>query len=362
MTLELVYANGQLAALERYKLGWPAATDPTVAGSAVLRAKSAPDNLSQDAQARLQPPTTPHQLSQIFDAHEQGETRSEPKRKLSSEMCTSCRKDKHYGSCEHPRAIPTKVADFNIGMHGSDPTQGDNPSTSPHYHSAVSSISSLGRSSDGRPPDEQAASGFADLFRHQGIRDTADQPGRMYGGLNKVAGPEVFFKKKSALGLSAIQYFAKNLGTQGGIDFLDKHHYRQQGIPQSFQPGVPVARQLPTPAAPPPVQGPSSKVVVDPSLFHPPVPPVGQSKVARKLADFFTNMPGAATHSMHEQRGPSVNPYEERLTVKSPPVGWGDEGEQRINRAFDQIDCAADSTGIEDASKGQPSGGPAVLG
>ncbi len=290
MTLEHAYVNGRLAAYKRYKLGWPAATDPTVAGSGVLQAKSVSPTLPQSAQANMTPPTTPQSLTQIFDAHEQGETRAEPHRKLSADICTTCRKPKYYGSCEHPRTIPTKVADFNAGMNGSDPTQGDNPSTSPHYHSAVSSISALGRSSDGRPANEQAASGFADLFRHQGIRDSADQPGRMTGGLNKVA--DILRARRHAL-----------LFKMYGVD-----------------------------------------------LSQP------------KLADFFTNMPGAATHSMHEQRGTPINPYEERLTRMSPPVGWGDEGPQRIERAFDQIDCAADSTGIEDASKGQPSGGPAVLG
>jgi hypothetical protein len=288
MTLERAYVNGRLAAFGCYKLGWPSATDPTVAGSGVLQAKSVSPTLPQTAQANMTPPTTPQSLTQIFDAHEQGETRAEPHRKLSADLCTTCRKAKHYGSCDHPRPIPTKSADFNAGMLGSDPTQGDNPSTSPHYHSAVSSISSLGRSSDGRPADEQAASGFADIFRHQGIRDSADQPGRMYGGLNKVA-------------------------DEAARERARRHEilFRMYGV---------------------------------------------------KLSDFFTNMPGAATHSMHEQRGTPINPYEERLTVKSPPLGWGDEGPQRIERAFDQIDCAADSTGIEDASKGQPSGGPAVLG
>jgi hypothetical protein len=187
MRLETAYADGQLAALGRYKLGWPAPTNPTVAGSAVLRAKSAPPNLSPEVSAGMQPPTTPHQVAQIFDGHEQVQSRTEPLRKLGAEICTTCRKTKHYGPCRTPRPIPSKAADFNPGMKGGDPTQGDNPSTSPHYHSAVSSISALGRSSDGRPADEQAASGFADLFRHQGIRNSADEPGQMTGGLHKVA-------------------------------------------------------------------------------------------------------------------------------------------------------------------------------
>jgi hypothetical protein len=287
MTLELAYANGQHAALERYKLGWPAPTNPTVAGSAVLRAKDGPSSLSPQAQQAMAPPATPASVAQIFSAHEQGETRGEPHRKLSADICTSCRKAKHYGTCSQPRPIPMKAADFNPGMLGGDPKQGDNPSTSPHYHSATSSISALGRSSDGRPADEQAGSGFADLFRHQGIRNSADEPGRMTGGLNKVARDA----ERERARRHAILY-------------------RMYGV---------------------------------------------------KLSDFFTNMPGAATHSMHEQRGTPINPYEERLTRKSPPVGWGDEGDQRINRAFGQIDNAADTTNIGGGA-GSPDTGPAVLG
>jgi hypothetical protein len=109
------------------------------------------------------------------------------------------------------------------------------------------------------------------------------------------------------------------------------------------------------------VQGPSSKVVVDPSLFQPSAPHVGQTRVAHKLADFFANMPGAVTHSMHEQRGPSVNPYEERKTRMSPPVGWGDEGEQRIDRMFREFDNPVDSTNVG-GGFGDPEPGPAALG
>lgn len=269
MTLALAYADGQLAALTRYKLGWPSPTNPTVAGSAVLRSREISPHLSQETQQGMAPPTNPQQVAQIFSAHEQGESRSEPHRKLSAEdLCTTCRKPKHYGACRQPRPIPTKAADFNPGMLGSDPTQGDNPSTSPHYHSATSTDSALARARDGRPADEQAASGFADLFRHQGIRNSADEPGRMTGGLNKVARP-------------------------------------------------------------------------------------------RKLADFM--LPGSEGHSMHEQRGPSVNPYEERRTVMGPPVGWGDEGEQRIDRMFRDLDNQVDTTNIG-GGFGDPQPGPAALG
>jgi len=282
VSLELAFANGQLAAI--VKLGWPAPTDATVAGSSVLREKQPP------AAQVPAPPTTPQSLTQIFDAHEQGKTRTEPKRKLSAELCTTCRRDKHYGSCDAPRKIPElaggKRADFNPGMLGSDPRQGDDPSTSPHYHAATTADSSLARARDGRPADEQAGSMFADLFRHQGITNNADEPGRMTGGLNKVA-DDVERARRHAI-----------LFKMYGVD-LSK-------------------------------------------------PKVGGWQ-----------MWGTDGHSTHEQRG-GVNPYEERRTVMSPPVGWGDEGPQRIERAFDQIDGAVDTTNIEDSSKGQPAGGPAV--
>jgi len=239
---ERAFSDGQLAAWRRYKLGWPAATNPTIQQSALLKTQPGPT-----PPAVTQPPTTPAVLSQTFDRHEQGETRMEPRRKLSAETCGTCRRQRHYGSCKHP--IPIKQSDFNLGLTADDAEDGG-PSTSPHYHSATSADSSLARARDGRPADEQASSAFADLYRHLGITSVADEPGRMYGGLNKVS------------------------------QFM---------------------------------------------------------------------LPSMEAHSRYEKQGPTVNPYDERLMVKSPPVGWGDEGEQRVTRAFDGVDNAADSTCIENA-------------
>lgn len=261
MNLETLYANGQLAALTQYKLSF-LAPHPTVAGSAVLGAKSAPKTTVGQG---MQPPTTPFQLSQVFDAHEQGETRTEPRRKLSADICTTCRKAKHYGPCGKPRPIPAKQADFNFGMTGDDPSCTDQPATGPNYHSATSDTS-LARARDGRPAGEQASTAFADLFRHQGITNLADQPGQ----------------------------------TASGFD-----------------------------------------------------------KTAHKLSAFM--LPDRGLHSMHTPSGSSVNPYEEQRTRMSPPVGWGDESEQRIERAFNQVDQAADSTCVEGGA-GSPATGPAVLG
>lgn len=238
--LELAYADGQLAAWRRHKLAWPATTHPVVQQSAVLKSQPSPS-----PSPVASPATTPSVLSQTFDRHEQGETRTEPRRKLSEDLCGTCRRSKHYGTCRRP--IPIKRANFNLGMTAAD-ANSDNPSTSPHYHSATVSDSALARARDGRPANEQASTAFADLHRHLGVISMTNEPGRMYGGLNKVS------------------------------RFL---------------------------------------------------------------------LPGIDGHVPGERRGPTTNPYEERSMVKSPPVGWGDEGIQRIRRAFDGIDNANDSTCVE---------------
>lgn len=290
--LERAYADGQLAALQRHKLAWPSTTHPVVQQSAVLKSQPSPP------QVPVPPPaSTPAVLSQTFDRHEQGETRMEPRRKLSAGMnpltrdallggipnalataltadpesrvkdtilsgvgsgvataalghllrhaaaadpvCGTCRKPRHYGPCKRP--VPIKRANFNLGMTADDAQEGG-PSTSPHYSSATSADSSLARARDGRPADEQASSAFADLFRHLGISNVADEPAQMTSGLDKVSG------------------------------------------------------------------------LVSPG---------------------------------YEKRGPSVNPCEERITITSPPVAGGDEGSQRIDRAFNGVDNVADSTCVE---------------
>lgn len=265
---------GRLDALLRYKAAFMP-MHPVVRDSAVLRSSPAQperDLIEPNVMQQLQAPTSPDVVKRVFDVQEQGKTHSEPTRKLADDLCTTCRKEKHYGPCLKPPrtknpGTPLKEAGFNAGLSGSDPqyvsTGEDAPSVSPHYHSATTADSSLARARDGRPADEQAATGFADLFRHLGIVPLADQAVNNTNGLNKTA----------------------------------------------WQPVL-----------------------------------------------------GTALHSLFERRGPTVNIYEEgRPPGKARPVGWGDEGEQRVERAFDQIDNLADSTNI-DGSRGDPQGGPAVLG
>jgi len=345
MNLESRYADGQLAALTRLKLAFPAATHPVVQQSATLQSR-APKPVSQQTQQQLQPPTTPFDVSQLFSAHEQAHTRSEPMRKLSAEnLCTSCRKEKHYGTCARP--IPIKRADFNAGMNGGDPSTGDNPSTSPHYHSATSADSALARARDGRPADEQAATYFADLFRHQGQVNLSDEPGRMTSGLNKVATlPRAFQTGELAFSENpVIQALSRRAlaGQRLRAALQSTPHPLSPSVANAFQGLIGRGQQMKN---------------------------LAQSYVGtgRGLADAIQRgklggwqLWGTDSHSTHEDRGPTPNPYEERPTRKSSPVGFGDEGSQRIRRAFDQVDGAVDTTSVG-GGFGTPAGGPAVLG
>jgi hypothetical protein len=263
--LEIAYSDGQWDALANFKLA-------EIRSSASSTAPKSPSPISlADKMNNSVPPD--RSLADIFNTQEQAISRAAPMakvgpQKVGEELCTSCRRSKHYGPClkplrTRPTGEPHKTADFNFGMYGDDPSAGDNPSTSPHYHSGTSSIGSLTRAQEGRPADEQAATSFADLFRHLGITSLSDDtpPNQLTSNMRKTA------------------YMP------GGISPLTQTIFEQRGTP---------------------------------------------------------------------------NPYEERVQVKSPPVAWGDEGTQRINRAFGQIDNAVDVSGIDHG--GQPSGGPAVLG
>ena len=281
-------------------------------------------------------------------------------------MCTSCRKTKHYGPCNAPRPIPTKAADFNMGMTGDSPLQGDNPSTSPHYHSATTADSSLARARDGRPADEQAASAFADFYRAHGggINGMADEPGRMTGGLHKVALSPLTTGALLGAGVGALRaqpgrrmHDALGGAALGGIGGHILGSGKFPNLTSAvMDPGGEVASQASDHATQ--------------ALFHYASYDPDRERRRALLFKMYGvdlskranwQMWGTDGHSTHEQRG-GVNPYEEHKTTMGPPVGWGDEGSQRIERAFDQIDGAVDSTSIEDASKGAPSGGPAVLG
>lgn len=141
--IEQHHVEGLSFALARWKLAWLAPTHPVVRGSALLKTQPA-----SAAPAVPPPPSTPDVLSNTFDRHEQGETRVEPRRKLSGvdkflrhtrtaeALCTTCRHPKHYGHCRRPIAI--KRGGFNAGMTSDDARE--YKATSPGYHSATSAV------------------------------------------------------------------------------------------------------------------------------------------------------------------------------------------------------------------------------
>lgn len=252
MTLKTFYKYGFWDVMLRYKMAAPAAPEATPVTHPVVKGSLAPK-----APSPITPPAvTPDVLKANKAPVDAAAAAAATQEKVSEELCTTCRKSKHYGPClkpqrTRPHGEPHKSAAFNLGLTGGDPHfagSGDAaPSTSPNYHSATSD-SSLARARSARPADEQAATGFADFFRHGGINNPADEWANATGALVKT---------------------------------------------QAW------------------------------------------------------NLPGSEGHSLHEQRGPTVNPYEERRTTMSTPLGWGDEGKQRITRAFDQIDNVPDTSSIE---------------
>jgi hypothetical protein len=356
--LELAYAEGQLSALRMEKLAWPAPTSPTVQSSNLLTGKKTklPDAVPA-------PPATPATVSQTWNQQEQAKTRLEPKRKLSAELCTSCRKAKHYGSCSAPRAIPEKVADFNSGMSGdSSRTSIDAPATSPHYHSATSADTSLARARDTQPADVQAGTAFADLFRHLGITSQTDEPGRQYGGLWKVSGIPAGLEAAADSAVTRLSNNSRMLSqfapNKVSIPAHSAWSMRNNKLHEAVQPlldrisahaqGQALSRYIANPAL-----NTSSRSMEDMLQLA-----IDARQRARgKLGGW--QLWGTGGHSMWEDRGPgsTPNPYEERLTIKSPPVGWADEGEQRVKRTFDQIDGAVDTANIENTV---PDSGPAV--
>lgn len=123
-----------------------APTHPVVKASPVLGG-SGPALKSPEA------PDLQASLKQHFTTNEQALTQAAPLTKAlgktekaaTAQLCTSCRKTKHYGPCLKPAATkpggdPHKRANFNIGMYGADGTM-EIPATSARFHSAMAGAS-----------------------------------------------------------------------------------------------------------------------------------------------------------------------------------------------------------------------------
>ena len=188
--------------------------------------------------------------------------------RLASEVCTTCRKPKHYGPCAKPERTPPegrKLSNFNSGLRGTDQTGVESPSMSPNYTAGTVSDSGPARARPGNPAD-QARSAHQDFFRPMFQNQMADEWTNAYGALTKTNAYEDLIK------------------TCSGVNW-----------------------------------GP------------------------------------------WENRGPTRDPYSERIMRKSPPIGRGPVGDQAVAHAFGQLDSVVDSTCIESGA-GAPQGGPAVLG
>lgn len=298
--LERAYADGQLAALRRHKLAWPTVTSPVVRQSAVLKSGPAAPQTSVPA-----PASTPRVLSETFDRHEQGETREEPRRKLGAGMHPLVR-DMLLGGV--PNALATALT------------------ADPKSRTKDTLLSGVGSG--------VATAALGHLLRSAAATDppcgTCRRP-KHYGSCSR---PIPIKRADFNLGMTA-----DDAGEEGPS--TSPHYSSATSADSSLaraRDGRPADEQ-------------ASSAFAD--LFR----HLGISSVADEPNRMVSGLdkvsgmisPSAEAHSLYEKRGPSSNPYEERVMAKSPPVAWGDEGAQRIERAFDGVDAAPDSTCIESA-------------
>lgn len=182
MSLRAAYVAGWKAAAEKFT------PHPTVQRSTLLGGKGQAFDLSA-----MMASTSPAQVAQTFTAHEQASTKQDVERKVAADICTTCRKPKHYGPCKKPEktapaGAPLKAADFNPGLYGDRRDTGtavddEGPSMSPNYTAATSADSGGSRARPGNP-QAQARTTFSDLTR---FRDPmiASEWQNAYGALTK---------------------------------------------------------------------------------------------------------------------------------------------------------------------------------
>lgn len=327
--LERAYADGQLAALQRHKLAWPSTTNPIVQQSAVLKSQPTPPPVPVPA-----PASTPAVLSQTFDRHEQGETRMEPRRKLSA---PNVLQSALVG------AIPGALAGFATSddehrLRGSllgGLTGGASSALLGH----LGNLQAQGATAHGywsghrdamngmklrRDVDAAKAWGFnlPGAKTAEAVCGTCRKP-KHYGPCKR---PVPIKRANFNLGMTADD-------AQEGGPATSPHYSSATSAESSLaraRDGRPADEQ-------------ASSAFAD-LIRH-----LGISSVADEPAQMTSGLDKVSglVQSGSEKRGPSVNPYEERAAVKTPPVGWGDEGSQRIDRAFNAVDNVVDSTCVE---------------
>ena len=146
----------------------------------------------------------------------------------------------HTAFLKFALAPPTQVDEFVAGVESGKDVPLD-PSTDAMPMDGVS------ESADAMPMPEDPAMA-------QGL-----PPAGMPMGLGEMAA------KAAAFGPKDMAFYRNTLGDEAGSAFLAKHDMRTHtGIPQDFSRTAPVASSRP--AAPAAAPGPSSKVVVSPSL------------------------------------------------------------------------------------------------
>lgn len=183
--LQASYFESRNTTLNRYKIGVEMGSlVPTAQNSQVLGGK--PSGTAKPLETCLKPgldSSVLGSLQQLAVDHPQ---------KIAEVICTTCRKNKHYGPCAKttktkPAGKPIKLAGFNQGMYGNGKDSINQEfHISPNYHSATVADSSKTRGRSTVPPEVQAASAFRELNR---VSDNYPQgeSENMTGALDKVS-------------------------------------------------------------------------------------------------------------------------------------------------------------------------------
>lgn len=140
--LEIAYADGQWTALCKLGLAQPSLASAGISEPMKGLGQAAAKSAVKPPGPVSAPPTTPAALQKTQATQLQNQSFNAPVQKLSADLCTSCRKEKHYGPClkpykSRPAGDPIKRATFNPNMNGSEAPDPFRRATSGRYSQSV---------------------------------------------------------------------------------------------------------------------------------------------------------------------------------------------------------------------------------
>jgi len=375
MTLVKSYERGMIVGLSRFKVS-------VALGGLHPTAKTSPllGGAASEATKAMETSMKPGLTESAIDSLQQGAV-AQP-RKLAEELCTTCRRSKHYGACSRPVKTPPpgkKMAGFNQGMYGdgrdSLSSKGDSH-LSPYYHSATVADSALSRARSTLPPGIQASSAFSQLANADD-KYLANQSDQNTGGLAKVSGINALpgmLRAVSAKPMTLLDHMASGLSEDQAWKAMSEQLMARRMPNGRMAMPSPAPRMNPHGAeaygktvAPGSVSnihgGPVHNTNPNLGAVHPNMfPGLSQAQIAQIMQAHGQKIGASLMDSFGragvivDGAGPTTrNPYAERSQRKSPPLGAGPQTPMSAWRAFDSTGNT-DSVNIENDMSGAMDG------